>query len=365
MYELRDIGGHIICRIDSNEYDRKVVLRDNIGREIGYGKEETHALRVSTIYLYLDDQTYIGKLERELGMGGSPDCVLFSGQAGNRHIPVDEFGNPYIIRVLFGYDAQSHNSEKKTFEPGDRRISRDIIPVFGEIDDDGGYKRSRLDIDDEIIHKTMLIASLIGIVASAFFAKTAMKYESLIIQIATLAIPGFFGTILFLICLFHRHGGLTVRIAGLIESICTSVVMSVVLRVSILDEKNPVEQLYYQAEKLLPKGSSFLNGLLGVVLGLACVFLFFFLLYLFFVLLAVAYRLCTGIVKTEEQKEWIRSMNHGYHTIIFSICVVLTLCAIVLFVDETVFTSILLGLFCGLFSAAAFLLCLRISDDIL
>ena len=38
MYELKSPGGKFICSIDTNEYN-EVVLRDSVGKKIGYGEK--------------------------------------------------------------------------------------------------------------------------------------------------------------------------------------------------------------------------------------------------------------------------------------------------------------------------------------
>lgn len=345
MYDLYDSGGSFVCRIDTESEYRTIILRDRSDSRIGYGEEKLNILHANSICLFLDNGIQIGVLDRELGLDGRPDCVVFSGPGGTRSIPVSELGCPYITEVLFGDYAKNIP------------VPEEKEPIGKTPTQTGGT--GSVQAAGTTVLSLILFAA--AIVAFIFLKRTAQEHTSVVSLIFGTIIPILFGLILLLICLLHRNAGARIRIAGLIESAATVLVTGFFLRLPLPNGTDFGDDLYHKGEELL----NCTTGFRSVLYGLGFIAVMFLLYFLVFVLLAVVYRTAASIVKDSERKQWLKGLDLRYHRITIIICSALFLCGLMLFNDGGIFISILLGVFAGAFVLLISALVHKLSQRIL
>ena len=359
MYELKSPGGKFICSIDTNEYN-EVVLRDSVGKKIGYGEKKTHIFS-NEINLFRNDHSFIGTLERKLGIDRNPDCVSFTSPDFDKRIPVEEFDCPYIVYFLFGELDGPYRDIQNPAHSKKNKKNPDAAPVTATAKEEptsiGTYLQT-------IFSFVVFIAVVVGFF---WLNKLVKEHGSEAFQIATIAIPCLFGIALLFKCLFQRRGGAKVRLVGLIESLFTIGITSFFLRVPIVNETDAIGGLFIRVKEIVPSGSAsgFGSGLVQVLLGLLSIVLFFVLLFSLFAALAMIFRIFSKFVEEDSQKSWIKNTNCQFHRTVFCICAVLSVAEIAIFSDETVFMTILLGVFSAVLALPAFFIVRSICKVIL
>lgn len=339
MYTLKDYNGKFICCIDSDPSDRKIILRDMSRRAIGYGVEETHAIRAGTVHLFMDDGTPVGTLDRELGLDGRPDCVRFSGEYLDRSIPVKEFQNRYILEVLFSseYVKNMDLGQGTTETSGTSGTS-----ATPETPETSGMPGPKLALFIVMLALSLTMASILR--------KTILSNTDYAEHIVGLYAPVLMGSILFLICLFHRGGGLSVRLAGLAEGVCSGLVFRIVIWLGF--HGGAITDHLFEAW-----GLDSTDGFLDLIKGFGFIFLQFVVMMLPHLVLAVIFRIIFRIIspriRVAYEQEWLKRLNQNYHTA-FLICGAFLFFSIFLIVGtETLGQVFLLGFFYGIDCAVA------------
>ncbi len=354
MYELRDNNGHFLCYIDTSETNR-VILRDTNRRSIGYGEEETHFIHVGSIVLYLDDGTKLGTLDREYGEGKN-DYVVFSCPQFTKRIPVAEFTCPYIVGFLFGWHSDSYKIYQGQVNSDQRKENKPGTPPTPPDPEWSGFRMALL----TVLSLILCAGAIIGYIK---VYKMVQLNNNAAFQVLTTIVPCMFGVIPLMMCLFHRNGGAGMRIAGIVEGVCTAALIGIILRAPLVDETDPIGVFFDIVKKLVPGSEA--SGFLQVVIGLLAAVLFFLMLFMLFAILAALFQLSAAFVKGKEQKKWIKDKNRKFHKTAFCICAVLVVAEIMLFSGEKIFATILLGIFCGALAIPAFIIVTLISRAIL
>ena len=331
MYTLRDVAGKFICNIDSNADERRIIIRDINRKEIGFGKEETHVILVNSVHLVLDNGEYIGTLDRELGLDGRPDCVRITAKEVEVSVPVKEFGNPYIIHVLFGdYDPTGPETETDEKTGGNDPAETGTGSAAGDA--------------VSVLFPVLLLAA--GIAAFAFLQKTMRLYQHEVIFGLLTGMPVLSGLILLLICLFHKGGGKEIRLSGLAEAVLTACAVwcffFIHSRCIIGDSADPwMDSLRDWFSRLSP--------VLEMAGSLLSVLILFILMFVPFILLAVLYRTVSSRVQDSGRRSWLKDINEKYHRVLLIAGASVFYLTLMVFSTEKLFEAILLGVFYSAF----------------
>ena len=181
---------------------------------------------------------------------------------------------------------------------------------------------------------------VITVILVSIFRKKLLLYEEIAAQVLEYYIPILSGCIIFFICLFHKGGGWSIRIAGLFEGISATLLFGIVLWFGYRGVLTVGNVLYVN-------GMAMLNADNSVLYAIGFPVFMFLLMTLPFLVLAIIFRIVQSIIHDYKKSNWLRDTNFVFHSVLMFFGLYLFFAAILIFNTNTVGEIILSGLFYG------------------
>ncbi len=197
---------------------------------------------------------------------------------------------------------------------------------------------------DENTRSTRLYSAIakvvITIILVLVFQNKLLRYEEIAAQILEYYIPILSGSILFLICLFHKGGGWSIRIAGLFEGISTTLLFGIVLWFGYRGVLTVGNVLYANGMEMLNADNSVLYAIgFPVFMSL--------LMTLPFLILAIIFRIVQSIIHDYEKSDWLGYTNFVFLSSLMFFGLYLFYAALLIFHTNSVGEVIGVGLLFG------------------